>query len=267
GEMPPGEVKVPADQIALIERWIASGAATVREEPESLPPGIDITPEDRAFWAFQPLVRPAVPPAEPADRVRTPIDAFVVAKLKEHGLGFAPDADKRTLIRRAAFDLTGLPPTPEEIDRYLADDSAQAYEAMIERLLASPHYGERWARHWLDVAGYADSDGDGTKDTLRPYAYKYRDYVIRAFNRDKPLDQFIIEQLAGDELVPLPWTNLSPEQVETLAATGFLRTAADSTGAGGNLAEASNQVVADTLKIVGSSLLGMTVGCAQCHDH
>jgi hypothetical protein len=266
GEMPPHAKKVPADQIAVIERWIAAGAVTGRSEPETLPPGIDITPEERAFWFFQPLGRPTPPQLASAERVRTPIDAFVLAGLRPKGLTFNPDADRRTLIHRASLDLTGLPPAPKELDEYLADQSDQAYEKMIDRLLASPHYGERWGRHWLDVAGYADSEGDGPRDTPRPHAWKYRDYVIRSFNADKPLDRFIVEQLAGDELVPLPWTNLKPEQIELLTATGFLRTAPDATASGGGPAEAQ-QVVADTLKIVSSSLLGLTVGCAQCHDH
>ena len=267
GEMPPTEKKVSAEQIAVIERWIAAGAKASRQEPESLPPGIDITPDERAYWFFQPLSRPVPPEASLADRVRTPIDAFLLAKLREKGLAFAPDADKRTLLVRAAIDLTGLPPSPEDLDQFLADSSEKAYEAALDRLLASPHYGERWGRHWLDVAGYADSDGDGTADTPRPYAYKYRDYVIRSLNADKPLDQFIIEQLAGDELVPQPWSNLAPEQIETLAATGFLRTAVDATQGTADEQLAANQVVADTLKIVGSSLLGLSVGCAECHDH
>jgi hypothetical protein len=280
GEMPPTEKKVPADKIALVERWIAAGAATLHDEPEHLPPGIDITPEERAFWAFQPIRRVEPPqlagivshegalaeqPA--ADIVRTPIDAFVLVKLREKKLRFSADAERLTLIRRVAFDLIGLPPTEAEIAEYLADTSGQAYENMLDRFLQSPHYGERWGRHWLDVAGYADSEGNGTDDTLRPYAYKYRDYVVRSFNADKPFDQFIIEQLAGDELVPPPWTNLPPEQIEKIVATGFLRTAANPTVGGGDLALNANQVVADTLKIVSSSLLGLTVGCAQCHDH
>ncbi len=267
GEMPPTEKKVPPEQIALIERWIASGAKALREEPETLPPGIDITPEERAYWFFQPLKMPQPPAHTALDRVRTPIDAFLLAKLREQGLAFAPDADKRTLLLRASLDLTGLPPTAEELQQFLADESQSAYEAALDRLLESPHYGERWGRHWLDVAGYADSDGDGTQDSLRPYAYKYRDYVIRSFNADKPLDQFILEQLAGDELVPQPWNNLTDDQIEKLAATGFLRTAIDATQQTASEQEAANQVVADTLKIVGSSLLGLSVGCAQCHDH
>jgi hypothetical protein len=268
GEMPPGEKKVPPEKVAVIERWVSEGARTQRPEPQRLSPGVDITPEDRAYWAFQPVRRPAPPPFRAEDQARTPIDAFVLARLHVRGFSFAPEADRRTLIRRAAFDLTGLPPSQEEIDGFLSDSRADAYEKMIDRLLASMHYGERWARHWLDVAGYADSDGNGNADTVRPYAYKYRDYVVRSLNADKPLERFIVEQLAGDELVPPPWINLTSTQAEILAATGFLRMAADGTSTGGmDEALASNQVVADTLKIVGTSLLGLTVGCAQCHDH
>ncbi|MFN0054472.1 MAG: PSD1 and planctomycete cytochrome C domain-containing protein [Planctomycetales bacterium] len=281
GEMPPGEKKVPTEQIAVIERWIAAGAPVGREEPATLPAGIDITPEERSFWSFQPIRRPEPPqlantvthPAqlagEPtADVVRTPIDAFVLARLRDKGLRLAPEADRLTLLRRASFDLIGLPPTPEAIDEFLNDARPDAYEQMLDRLLDSPHYGERWGRHWLDVAGYADSEGNGSDDSLRPFAYKYRDYVIRALNADKPFDQFVIEQLAGDELAPPPWNNLTPEQTQLLTATGFLRMGVDgTTTGGGDLDAAANLVVADALKIVSSSLLGMTVGCAQCHDH
>jgi hypothetical protein len=270
GEMPPGEKKVPAEMIATIETWIAQGAKTLRPEPGRLAPGFQITAEDRTFWAFQPIRRPEPPVVSPEDRarVRTPIDAFILARLRHRELSFNPEADRRTLLRRASFDLTGLPPTQQEVDAFLDDPRDDAYERALDRLLGSPHYGERWARHWLDVAGYADSDGNGNDDTVRPYAYKYRDYAIRSLSADKPLDRFIVEQLAGDELVPPPWNNLTPAQVERLVATGFLRMAADGTSSGGvDEALAANQVVADTLKIVGSSLLGLTVGCAQCHDH
>ncbi len=223
-------------------------------------PPEDITPEERSYWAFQPAVMPPIPASAPTDRVRTLIDAVMIGRLHEKGLSFSPDADKLTLIRRATFDLVGLPPTPEEISQFLADNSANAYEKLIDRLLASPHYGERWGRHWLDVAGYADSRGALT-DPVRPFAYKYRDWVIRALNADKPLDQFIVEQVAGDELVPPPYKNLSPEAIDHLAATGFLRTAVDTTGLVPDTDQAANQVVADTIKIVSSALLGMTVGC------
>jgi hypothetical protein len=268
GEMPPGEKKLPAEQVAILERWVAAGAPTTRPEPETIPPGLGITAHERAYWLFQPVRRPEPPATRPEDRARTPIDALLLAKLQPAGLTFAPEADRRTLIRRLALDLTGLPPSPRDVEAFVRDDAPDAYERWVDRLLASPHYGERWARHWLDVAGYADSDGNGGDDTPRPYAYKYRDYVVRAFNADTPLDRFIIEQMAGDELVPRPWKGLTAEQVNVLAATGFLRTVADGTSTGSaDLAAASNQVVGDTLKVVGSALLGLTVGCAQCHDH
>ncbi|HSQ55106.1 MAG TPA: DUF1549 domain-containing protein, partial [Gemmata sp.] len=265
GEMPPVGKKVPAEQIAIIEKWIAAGAPTHREEPAALPPGLGITEEERAYWFYQPLKRPAVPViASPKHAIRNPIDAFILAKLRERGMDFNPEADRDTLVRRATFDLTGLPPKQKEIEAFVKDESPDAYEKLLDRLLASPQYGERWARHWLDAAGYADSDGDGATDTVRPHAWRYRDYVIRALNADKPLNQFVIEQLAGDELVPRPWTNLKSDQIELLAATGFLRTAPDGTSSGATDAE---QVVTDTLKVVSSSLLGSSVGCAQCHDH
>ncbi|MBM4003151.1 MAG: DUF1553 domain-containing protein [Planctomycetes bacterium] len=267
GEMPPGEKKLTAEQIGLIEKWIDGGALTSRTEPEQLPQGIDITPEERSHWAYQPIVRREPPSFEAADRVRTPIDAWILARLRENGLSFSPDADRITLVRRLAFDLTGLPPTAEELGRFLLDDSEAGYAAVVQYYLDSPHYGEHWGRHWLDVAGYAESEGNGSDDTLRPYAHKYRDYVIRAFNTDKPFDRFVLEQLAGDELVPLPWNNLNAEQVELLAATGFARMGPDATATGGDDLLVQNQVVADSIKILGSSLLGLTVGCAQCHDH
>ena len=268
GEMPPSEKKVPAEQIAIIERWIASGAATVRDEPESLPPGLGITAEERTYWFFQPLLRPSVPVVKQPTRARSPLDHFVLAKLDERGTVNNDQADQFTLLKRATFDLIGLPPTPDEVEQYLSDSAPDAFERLTDRLLASPHYGERWGRHWLDVAGYADSDGDGSVDTIRPYIYKFRDYVVRSLNADKPLDQFLIEQLAGDELVAPPYTNLTPEQTDLLVATGFLRMAADPTASGqGDPDTSRNQVVADTIKIVSSSLLGLSVGCAQCHDH
>jgi hypothetical protein len=266
GEMPPGEKKVPREQVAMLERWIAAGAKA-GAEPEKLPPGIPITAEERAYWAYQPLQAPAIAKFSPADRVRTPIDAILLTRLRTKGLSFSSDADKRTLLIRAALDLTGLPPSPAEIEAFVKEDRDEAFEIVLTKLLDSPHYGERWGRHWLDVAGYADSDGNGTEDAVRPYAYKYRDYVIRSLNADKPLNQFLIEQLSGDELVAQPWKNLTAQQIELLTATGFLRTAVDGTNGAAVPAEAANLVVADTLKIVSTSLLGLSVGCAQCHDH
>jgi hypothetical protein len=245
---------------------VAGGAKVETEEPASLATGFQITREDRQYWAYQPVRRPAVPAA--GERARTPIDAFLAEKLGEQRLTFSPDADRRALIRRVTFGLTGLPPTPEEVRAFVADPDPRAYERLVDRLLASPRYGERWARHWLDVAGYADSEGGSPDDPARPTAWKYRDYVIRSLNADKPFDQFIKEQLAGDELAPRPYDPTDPLTVERLVATGFLRTAPDGTGArGADQKLARDQVVTDTVKIVASAFLGVTVGCAQCHNH
>ena len=265
-QMPPNNKLVPEKEVAILEQWIAAGAATAAPEPEGDLTAIDITAEEKKFWSFQPIQPPALPAVKNAAQVATPIDAFLLAKLEEKGLAFSPEADKRILIRRAYFDLLGLPPSPQEVDAFLADNSPDAYERLLDRLLDSPQYGERWGRHWLDVAGYADSDGYDESDRVRPYAYKYRDYVIRAMNADKPFDQFIIEQLAGDELVPLPHKNLSAEQIDLLAATGFLRTPPDGTAAVSNKVS-RNAVVSETMKVVSTALLGLTVGCAECHNH
>jgi len=268
GEMPKGEKKLTKEQIEAIRQWIASGAKTARPEPAQVTSGPDFTEEERTFWAFQPVRRPAVPKVKPSDKAATPIDAFLLEKLKAKRLSFAPEADKTTLIRRATFDLTGLPPTPVDVAAFLADHSPDAYDKLIDRLLASPHYGEHWGRHWLDVAGYADSDGFNEADTVRKYAYKYRDYVVRSLNQDKPFDQFIREQLAGDEMIQPPYKELSPEATDKLIATGFLRMAPDGTGSGSaDQKLARNAVMADTIKIVSTALLGVTVGCAQCHNH
>jgi hypothetical protein len=270
GEMPKDKKHLAEKDIATIGKWIEQGAKTARPEPEKLGPEFAFTDEERAWWAFQPVKKPAVPEAGGrGSEVGNPIDAFLLAKLAEKGLSFAPETDPVTLIRRATFDLTGLPPTPEEVDAFVAQSIRHpeaALEALIDRLLASPRYGERWGRHWLDVAGYADSDGYTETDPVRPWAWRYRDYVIKSINEDKPQDQFIREQLAGDEMVPLPHKNLTPGAIDKLTATGFLRMAADGTGAVNDLT-ARNAVMADTLKIIGGSLYGMTIACAQCHDH
>lgn len=272
GEMPKKGKKLSDAEVATLEKWIAAGAKTLREEPEQVPK-FWITEEEREFWAFQPI-RPTTPPSvKNKSRVRTPVDAFVLANLEAQGLDFAPEADKPTLLRRVTLDLTGLPPTPEQVDAFVADKSPDAYEKVVDRLLASPAYGERWARHWLDVAGYADSNGFAEADSLRPHAWHYRDYVIRSFNADKPWNQFIQEQLAGDELAKVDRFHLrgaleDPARRDMLAATGFLRMAPDGTGDSvPDINLARNEVVADTLKVVSSSLLGLTVSCAQCHDH
>jgi len=282
GEMPPGEAKVKPAELATLEQWIAAGAKTARPEPESIGPGLPILPEDRQWWAFQPIRRPEVQVAEaklPASdssaadanagmssQPRTTVDTLLMQSMPE-GLSFSPDANKRSLMIRLYFDLIGLPPTAQQISQYLNDTSPDAYERLVDELLRSPHYGERWGRHWLDVAGYSDSEGRTAADAVRPWAYKYRDYVIRSFNTDKPFDQFIQEQLAGDEIAGPINGDLTPEQIELLTATGFLRMAADGTGSGDNSEEARNLVVADALKIVSSSLMSLSFACAQCHDH
>jgi mono/diheme cytochrome c family protein len=267
GEMPPGSAKMTPAEVATLERWVASGARTARPEPETLPPGLGITPEERAWWAFQPLARPAAPEVRQPDLVTTPIDAFVLARLERDRLSFGPPADRAALIRRATFDLTGLPPSAEEVEAFVADPDPGAYEKLLDRLLASQHYAERQARHWLDAAGYADSSGANQDDTKRPYAWKYRDWVIRAFAADMPLDRFLVEQLAGDELVPPPHANLDAAALDRLTATGFLRMAADGTAGAADPEAARQAVVADTVAIVSTALLGLSVNCAQCHDH
>ena len=267
GEMPPGEAKISAKELGVIRQWIDQGARTARPEPANADE-LAFTAEERNFWSFRPVKSPPVPEVKSSEHVRTPVDAFVLKRLESQGLGFSPDADRRTLIRRAYFDLLGLPPTPTEVDAFLADQSKDAWPRLIDRLLESDRYGERWARHWLDVAGYADSDGYSEQDRVRESAYKYRDYVIRSFNADKPFDQFLVEQLAGDELVSRPYRNLSDADKDRLTATGFLRNGPDGTADRAvNQAVARNEVMAETIKIVSSSLLGLTVGCARCHSH
>ena len=274
GEMPKRDKKLTPAQVALIKRWIDGGAKTARPEPSQVGQGAGITEEERAFWSFQPIGQPKIPATRAKDRARTPIDAFLVESMAKKKLSFSPDAEKVTLLRRASFDLTGLPPSPAEVEAFLADAAPDAYEKLIDRLLASSHYGERWGRHWLDVAGYADSDGYSDADPPRAYAYKFRDYVIRSFNADKPFDQFITEQLAGDELARVTQSDTrsvleDAKARELVIATGFLRTGADGTAtqAVPDIDAVRNQVVADTIKIVSTSLLGLSVGCAQCHDH
>jgi hypothetical protein len=210
GEMPKREKKLTAQEIEIIKRWIVGGAKTAHDESIEPGKGIGITAEDRAHWSFQTIAKPVIPKFKAQDRVRTAVDAFLLAELSKRKLSFSPDAGEVALVRRAYFDLMGLPPTPEEAERFLRDKSPQAFEKLVDRLLADSRYGERWARHWLDVAGYADSDGYVDTDTPRNYAYKYRDYVIRSYNADKPFNQFIIEQLAGDELAGASFTDPHP---------------------------------------------------------
>ncbi len=230
--------------LLLSAAWVLS--ANPREAPQ-------FSERQRSYWAFQPVAAPEVP----ADSAGAPIDAFVRARLAEKQLDLSPPADKVTLIRRASFDLTGLPPTPEEVETFVRDDSPDAFAKLVDRLLDSPRYGERWARHWLDLARYAESEGFKSDET-RPNAWRYRDYVIDAFNSDKPYDRFVQEQIAGDEL----W----PESAEARVATGFNRHYADETNAA-ILMQRRSEILLDITDTVGATFMGLTYGCAKCHDH
>jgi hypothetical protein len=211
----------------------------------------------RNHWAWKSPVRPAVPVVKNADWVRNPIDAFILAKLEAVALKPTAPASRAQLIRRVTFDLVGLPPTPEEIDAFVNDRAANAWEKVVDRLLASPHYGERWGRHWLDLARFAESNGY-EYDEPRPSAWRYRDYVIASFNADKPYDRFIQEQLAGDEL--------APDDPQALIATGFNLLGADMTDAA-NQAQRRQNTLDDMTDTTGLAFLGLTVGCARCHNH
>lgn len=220
-----------------------------------------IKEKDRLHWAFQPAARPALPAIDPADRnlaaVENPIDLFILAQLRARGLSFSPRAGRGALMRRVTYDLTGLPPTPEALAEFEADESPDAYERLIDRLLASPEYGERWGRHWLDLARYAETDGF-EHDAVRPHAWRYRDFVIQAFNQDMPYDQFIRLQIAGDELLP--------DDPMALVATGFNLLGPD-------MVDSSDQVqrrlntLNDMTDTAGQVFLGQTIGCTRCHDH
>lgn len=281
GEMPPkDELHLKPEEIALIARWIDSGAPTNAPEPKGEPaPGeFIITTAERGHWAFQPIQRPVAPSLQNSEfHAGNPIDAFIGRQLEERGLAPSPEAPPVTLLRRAHFDLTGLPPAPDDTDAFLAAYARQpeaAWSDLIDRLLASLHYGEHWGRHWLDVAGYADSEGYDDKDAPRPDAWSYRDYVVSALNQGKPWDEFIREQIAGDELVRATHANAqglankSEDALEKLTATGFLRMGPDGSGSSpADPALARNKVITETVNIISSSLLGMTVGCAECHHH
>jgi hypothetical protein len=277
-EMPPRQRLVEASvkpmeatETELLARWIALGAPEVAIEPDvaTTTPDPLVTDKDRDFWAFQPPQPVAVPSVKHRGLVRNPIDAFVLQKLEAQGLTLAPEADRATLLRRACLDLTGLPPDPEEVTAFLADRDPDAYEKVIDQLLASPHYGERWGRYWLDLAGYADSEGKREQDLPRPHAWRYRDYVIRSFNADKPYDRFLLEQLAGDELADYEHApEITPELYDNLVATGFLRMAPDPTWANitGYVPDRL-EVMADEIDVLGSAVLGLTMKCARCHSH
>ena len=257
--MPKGENKLSTKQKEKILKWIEQGSKTVRPEPVDVEEA-RYTQEELSHWAFQPIKRTNPPTEE-----NNPIDSFIIAKLQSHGLDISEPAQKETLIRRLSHDLTGLPPTPEQIEIFIHGGDG-AYDRLVEELLSSPQYGVRWARHWLDVAGFAETEGAGLQDAKRPHAWRYRDYVINSFNANKPIDQFIVEQLAGDELINGSIDKNNSKHLEFLSATSFLRMGPDTTQRNNTLAERNN-AIAETLKIVSQSLLGLTIGCAQCHDH
>jgi hypothetical protein len=278
GKMPPRDRLVEASvkpvepaEIDVLARWIAAGAPEVVIAPDvaTTEPDPLVSDRDRDFWAFRPPRPVPVPAVRHIERVRNPIDAFILQKLERHGLTLAPEADRATLLRRATFDLTGLPPEPAAIESFLADPAPDAYERAIDRLLASPHYGERLGRFWLDLAGYADSEGKREQDLPRPHAWRYRDYVIRSFNADKPYTRFLLEQLAGDELADVEHASeVTPELYDNLVATGFLRMAPDATWANitGYLSDRL-EVIADEMDVLGSAVMGLTLKCARCHSH
>jgi mono/diheme cytochrome c family protein len=259
-KMPP-KGKLPDRDIATLEKWVAAGlpvtADRVGDAGKAAPKTSVVTEEAKKYWVYQPVKRPAVPDVKDKAWVKTPIDAFVLAKLEAKGLKPVESAEKAALARRAYYDLLGLPPTPEELDAFVSDQSPDAWEKLIDKLLASPHYGEKWGRHWLDVVRYAETNGY-ERDGPKPYAWRYRDYVIKSFNEDKPYTQFIKEQLAGDEL-----PGYNPDAV---TATGFYRLGIwDDEPADPLLAvfDGYDDIVATT----GQAFLGATFNCARCHDH
>jgi hypothetical protein len=258
-QMPMGGRLTDAE-ISVIKAWIDSGtewdsAASLNATADkaAAPTEHKFTDQQRNYWAFQKVAKPAMP----AVRARNPIDAFVLAKLGAQKLKPNPPADKITLLRRAYLDLTGLPPSPEEAQAFLADNSPAAYEKVVDRLLASPQYGERWGRHWLDLARYADSAGFKADET-RPNVWRYRDYVINSFNEDKPYDRFVKEQIAGDELYP--------DDADARIATGFDRLWPDESNLANPILR-RQEILNDITDTVGAVFMGMTYGCARCHDH
>jgi hypothetical protein len=258
-EMPPSG-KLPPAAVETLTRWVKAGlpwtpAADVAAGTAGT--GGRAAEDPRNYWAYRPVHRPDVPTVKDTGWVRNPIDAFILAKLEAKGLTPAAPADRVTLIRRATYDLTGLPPTPEEVDRFVKDQSPDAYEKLIDRLLASPHYGEKWGRHWLDLVRYAETNGY-ERDGPKPFAWRFRDYVIRSFNADKPYDRFIREQLAGDEI--------DRNDPDCVTATGYYRLGLwDDEPADPEQArfDEYDDIVATTAQV----FLAMTMNCARCHDH
>ncbi|MEW5980008.1 MAG: DUF1553 domain-containing protein [Acidobacteriota bacterium] len=279
-KMPPPGTKDPITpgELETLRQWIDKARFTTRPKVtllrETFTPAEarEVTEQDRQYWAFRKPVAQQLPKVKNRQRVRTPIDAFILAKLEGKGLGFSAEAPAQTLMRRAFLALTGLPPTPDEINAFAADTKPGAYERLIDRLLASPQYGERWARHWLDAVGYTDvTRGDIFPDKIEVHEgmWRYRDYVVRSLNEDKPYDRFVTEQLAGDELVD--WRNakkFTPQILDSLIATGYLRNVYDKTDTDIlNLPHERYEVLFHVAEKVSSSLLGLTVHCARCHSH
>ncbi len=255
--------KVSLEDVNLPGRfWIVACCASALIASDAIAPLGKYTATDRRHWAFVKRSQPEIPKFASAAAqawAKNPVDAFILARLKKEGLEASPIADRPTLIRRLTFDLTGLPPTPAEIAAFTADRSPKAYSRLVDRLLESPRYGERWGQHWLDLVRFAETDGF-EYDTHRKDAWRYRDYVIRAFQNDKPYDRFLTEQLAGDEI--------APKEDETLIASGFNRLGPLRKNAGNQeVASSRNEVLTEMTNAVGSALLGVTLGCARCHDH
>jgi len=261
--MPP-KSRLPADEVAILEEWVKRGAPDPRTDDatKAAKPKRTINLEEgRQFWAFQPVTHPPVPAIKDAAWAKDPLDRFLLAKIEAKGLKPAGDADRHTWIRRVSLDLTGLPASAEEVVAFANDKSADADAKVVDRLLASPAYGERWARHWLDLTGYADMIGT-SNEVFAEHAWRYRDYLIQAFNQDKPFDHFIKEQLAGD-LMPAS----SPEQrASQLVATGFLMVG-DLEIVNPDKAKMETDHIDTQLIKIGGAFLGMTMGCARCHDH
>jgi hypothetical protein len=260
-QMPPKNKKLPQEQIASLENWVKMGAPLPPSNGRRSQASVD---EIRArHWAFQPVIKPAVPIIKKSGRAQTPVDNFILALLDEKHLKSAPPADRRTLIRRVSYDLTGLPPTFEEVQAFVHDKRPNAFAMVVERLLASPHFGERWGRYWLDVARYADTKGYLAGGEERRYSFSatYRDYVVRSFNEDKPYDRFVMEQIAADLLagqsqLAVPVSN----DRRSLAALGFLTL-------GRRFLNNQNDIIDDRIDVVTRGTLGLTVACARCHDH
>ena len=274
GEMPPENALKPTNQhLELLRSWIDEGASAQFNQPLNTEVSVSELPQQKKqWWAFQEPRRYPVPSVRNQNLVRTPVDAFLLDKLEAQGLKFLSDADPETLVRRVFLDVIGLPPRPDQVRAFVSDSSPESYERLIDELLASPHYGERWGRHWLDAAGYVDSrgtDNDAQIIKVSEGMWKYRDYVVAAFNEDKSYDQFLMEQIAGDERVD--WRNAKTFSLEIknqLIATGFLRQSADVTDEQElNTADIRYQVLFDTLQTFSTNILGLTVHCARCHDH